>query len=100
MLTRLKLKRGEGNLVVVSPQVRSRTRREKVPQSPQQISPQIVPEASVVRAHEGEPNNMSEDENTFRKSFLDMTQMVKVIYEERNTRLQGERSNPPKGDKP
>ena len=28
-----------------------------------------------------------------------MTQMVKVIYEERNTRLQGERSNPRKGDK-
>ena len=28
-----------------------------------------------------------------------MTQMVKVFYEERNTRLQGESSNPPKGDK-
>ena len=28
-----------------------------------------------------------------------MTQMVKVLYEERNTRLQGESSNPPKGDK-
>lgn len=26
--------------------------------------------------------------------------MVKFIYEERNTRLQGEVSNPPKGDKP
>ena len=31
------------------------------------------------------------------RSF-DMTDMVKFLYEERNSRLQGERSNPPKGD--
>lgn len=29
-----------------------------------------------------------------------MTQMLKVLYEDRNTRLQGESSNPPKGDTP
>ena len=29
-----------------------------------------------------------------------MTRMVKVIYEERSTRMQGEKSNIPKGDKP
>ena len=28
-----------------------------------------------------------------------MTQMVKFLHEERNTRFQGESSNPPKGDK-
>ena len=43
---------------------------------------------------------MSEDEKASRKAFFDMTQMVKVLYEERNTRLQGESSNPLKGDKP
>ncbi len=39
---------------------------------------------------------MSEDEKVFRKDFFDMIDMVKVIYEERNTRLQGESSKPPK----
>ena len=41
---------------------------------------------------------MIEDEKTFRKAFFDMTEMVKVLYEERNTRLQGESSKPPKGE--
>ena len=59
MLTRLKLKRGEGNLVVASPQVRSRTRRAPLPQSPPQISPQVAPESSTIMKHEGEPENMS-----------------------------------------
>ena len=50
-------------------------------------------------SHKGEPENMSEDYKTLRKAFFDMTQMVKVLYEERNTRLQqGESLNPPKGD--
>lgn len=33
-----------------------------------------------------------------KKEFFEMTQMVKVLYEERNSRLQGEISNPPKGN--
>ena len=99
MLTRLKLKRGEGNLVVSSPQVRSSKRREQLPQSPPQISPQVAPEALEITSHEGELENMLEYEKDFRKSFFDMTKMVKVLYEERNTRLQGESSNPQKGDK-
>ena len=42
---------------------------------------------------------MFEDEKDFRKEFFDMTHMLKVLYEERNTRLQlGESFNPPKGD--
>ena len=59
MLTRLKLKRGEGKLVAASPQVRSRTRREILPQSPPQILPQIVVEASTSMSHEGGVDNMS-----------------------------------------
>lgn len=49
-------------------------------------------------SHEGEPTNMTEDEKTFIKAFFDMTEMVKVLYEERNTRLQGESSKPPNGE--
>ena len=49
-------------------------------------------------SHEGEPTNMTEDEKTLRKAFFDMIEMVKVLYEERNTRLQGESSKPPKGE--
>ena len=31
-------------------------------------------------------------------AFFDMTKMATVLYEERNTRLQGESSKPPKGE--
>ena len=41
---------------------------------------------------------MKEDEYDFRKAFFDMTKMVKVLYEERNTRLQGESSRPLRGE--
>ena len=87
MLTRLKLKRGEGNLVDASPQVGSRTRRASFPKSPPQILPQIVVKASASMSHEGENYNMSEDEKAFKKAFFDMTELVKVLYEERNSRL-------------
>jgi len=39
--------------VVAGPQVGTRKRREHFPQSPPQISPQIVPEASTRMSHEG-----------------------------------------------
>jgi hypothetical protein len=45
-----------------------------------------------VESHENLP---SEDED-FRKAFMDMTEMVKILFEERNARLQGESSNPSK----
>ena len=99
MLTRLKLKGGEGNILVASPQVRSRTRRENLPQYPPKILPQIAVEASTPMSHEGEPENMSEGEKTFKKAFFDMKRMVKVLYEERSTRMQCESSNIPKEDK-
>ena len=66
--------------MAAGPQVRSRTRRASLPQSPQQILPQIAIDASESMSHEGEPENMSEDEKSFRKEFFDMTRMVKVLY--------------------
>ena len=41
---------------------------------------------------------MLDEEKTFIKYFFDMTKMVKVLYEERNTRMQGESSKPSKGE--
>ena len=41
---------------------------------------------------------MTEDEKTFINAFFDMKKMVKVLYEERNSRLQGESYKPPKGE--
>ena len=41
---------------------------------------------------------MSDNENTFKKYFFDMTEMVKVLYEEKTSRLQGEISKPSKGE--
>ena len=87
MLTKLKLKRGEGKLVGAGSLVRARRRRAQLPQSPPQDSPQIAVEASIRISLEGGNDNMSEDEKAFRKAFFDMTKMVKVLYEERNTRL-------------
>ena len=42
----------------------------------------------------GEPTRMSEDVKSFRNDFLDMAKMVKVLYEDRNTKLNGEISRP------
>ena len=38
---------------------------------------------------EVDPN---EEERVFRKAFLDMTDMVRILYQERNERLEGEGS--------
>ena len=78
--------------------VGSRRRSAKLPQFPPQDSPPVVVEASVSMSHERGIDNMSEDENAFRKDFFDMTEMVKVLYEERNTSLQGESSKLPRGE--
>ena len=87
MLTRLKLKRGEGKLVE-SPVVGSRGRRERLPNYSTLAHPQVKFESSVSLYHEGEPI-MIEDERAFRKAFFNMIEMVKVLYEERNVRMQG-----------
>ena len=88
MLTRLKLKRGEGKLVE-SPVVGSRGRRERLQKYSTLVHPQVEVESSMSMSHEGQPT-MTEDEIEFRKEFFDMTEMVKVLYEERNLRIEGE----------
>ena len=80
MLTRLKLKRGEGKLVG-SPEFGSRGRRARLPQSPTPVQPQVVVDTTEIMSHEREPTNMIEDEKTFKKAFFDMKEMVKVLYE-------------------
>jgi hypothetical protein len=89
MLTRLKLVRGEGQLVETSSQL-SRRRTIKSPQASRRYSPSMDLEESH--------GNIPSEEETFRKYFYYMTEMVKVLFEERNARLQGESSNPPKGN--
>jgi len=84
MLTRLKLKIGEGELVEPRSQIVSRRAN--------------ISQASVVMTDKEGPKGMFEDERTCRNSFFEMYEMVKVLYEERNSRLQGESSKPPKGD--
>jgi len=50
----------------------------------------------LVMVHEEGQGMTSEDERAFRKDFYDMSEMVKVLYNERETRLQGEIQNHPK----
>ena len=40
-------------------------------------------------AHEESHETLTTEDETFKKAFYDMTKMVKVLFEERNTRLQG-----------
>ena len=59
MLTRLKLKRGEGELVEPRSQIVSRRTN--------------TPQPSIVMAHEEGPyKEMLEDENTFIKAFIEI----------------------------
>ena len=96
MLTRLKLKRGEGKLVE-SPAVGSRGRRARFPKSSTPEHTQIEVESSVSMSHEGE-TTMTEEERAFKKASFDMTEMVKVLYEGRILRMQGEICRPPRGE--
>jgi hypothetical protein len=89
MLTRLKLTKGEGQLVEPSSQL-SRRRNIKSPQDSRIYSPSM--------AHKESHGTLPSEEEKFRKYFYDMTKMVKVLFEEINARLQGEISNPPKGN--
>ena len=49
-------------------------------------------------AHEESHETLTSEDETFRKYFYDMIKMVKVLFEERNARFQGEISNPPRGN--
>jgi hypothetical protein len=85
----LNLTRGEGQLVEPSYRL-SRRRTIKSPQVSRRYSPSM--------AHEKSHGTLPSEEENFRKDLYDMTEMVKVLFEERNARLQGESSNPPNGN--
>jgi hypothetical protein len=87
MLTRLKLTRGEGQLVEPS----SHPSRRKII-----LSPQASRRHSPSMAHEESHENFPIEDEDLRKPFMDMREMMKVSMEERNARLQGEGSNPSK----
>ena len=67
-----------------------------MPQSPPPRSPPKELEVSLsVRHEEGEIHeefDPKEEEGVFRKAFLDMTEMVRILYQGRNERLEGEGS--------
>jgi hypothetical protein len=86
MLTRLKLTRGEGQAVDPS----SHPSRRKLISSPQD-SRRHSPSMAHEESHEHVP---AEDED-LRKAVMEMREMMKILME-RNTRLQGEGSNPSK----
>ena len=94
MLSRLKLKKGEAQLVRA--QANPQPRRAREPFHPPYIThPRVTEEASSMSSREGEsPEDIDpkEEELVFQKSFLDMTEMVRILYQERNDRLEGEGS--------
>ena len=97
MLTRLKLKRGEGKLVEArGSQSEPEQRREIFPHSPPPRSPPKEVEVALsMPPEEGEIHeevDPKEEERVFRKAFLDMTEMVRILYQERNENLEGEGS--------
>lgn len=83
MLTRLKLKK-QGELVEPRFQIVSRRRNTS--------------QDSIVMTHEEGPKGMSKYERTFEKTFFKMSEMIKVLYKVRNSRLYGEISKPPTRD--
>jgi hypothetical protein len=86
MLTRLKLTRGEGQLVDPS----SHPSRRKIISSPQ-----VSRRHSSSMAHEESHENIPIEDEDLRKAVMEMREMMKLLMK-RNTRLQGEGSNPSK----
>ena len=96
MLTRLKLRRGEGKLVEArGSQSEPQQRRARLPHSPPTISPPKEAEATLSMPSEEEEIHEEvdpkEEERVYRKAFLDLTEMVKILYQERNEKLEEER---------
>ena len=97
MVTRMKLKRGEGKLVEErGSQSEPLKMRARLPHSTPPSSPPRGAEAtsSMLPGEEEthEEADPKEEERVFRKAFIDMTEMVRVLYQERNERLEGEGS--------
>jgi hypothetical protein len=87
MLTRLKLTRGECQLVEPS----SHPSRRKIISSPQALR-----RHSSSMAHEESHQHIPTEYEDLRKAFMEMREMMKLLMEEWNTRLQDEGSNPSK----
>ena len=121
MLTRLKLQKGEGNILVANLEVIPRRRRDTKPQSPPpkfpipaaletpqvlpsteieevQIVPVSEPKSIAIVSRERGPEGPSSKDEEFKKYFFTLIEMVNVLYEERNTRMVGESSKPPHGE--
>ena len=86
MLTRLKLKRGEGKLVgAEGSQEEPKQRRARKTQSPPPSSLPKEAEAALSMSHrEGEIHeevDPKEEERVFWKAFIDMTEMVRILYQ-------------------
>jgi hypothetical protein len=90
MLTRLKLTRGEGQLVEPSSHT---TRRKHIP------SPQVSGRHSPSMAHEESHERVPAEDEDLRKDVMELREMMNVLME-RKILSQGEGSNPSrhKGD--
>ena len=86
MLTRLKLTRGEGQLVEPSSRP---SRRKHIP------SPQVLGRHSPSMAHEESHEHVPAEDEGLRKAIREMREMMKILME-RNAGLQGEGANPSK----
>jgi hypothetical protein len=84
MLTRLKLTRGEGQLVEPSSHP---TRRKHIP------SPQVSGRHSPSMAHAESHERVPAENEDLRKVVMEMREMMKILME-RNILSQGEGSNP------
>ena len=56
------------------------------------------PESIAIMSRERELRGPSSEVKEFKTYFSTLTEMVKVLYEERNTRMVGESSKPPYGE--
>ena len=118
MLTRLKLQRGEGKLLVAMPEIRTRRRRATREPSPPKVSltsaleaprvlslakieevqaaPKVELESIAIMLGVGEIEGRSEKDD-FKKYFNDIKRMVKVMFDAFTAGMEGEGSNPPHG---
>ena len=75
------------------------SRKAREPSTPPSISPsRVSAEVSRMSEHEGEiptETDPREEETVFRKAFLDLTEMVRILYQERNEKLAVEGSKHP-----
>ena len=116
MLTRLKLQRGEGKLLVATPEVRTRRRRATRPPSPPkvslqdaleapqvlsldeieevQVAPEVELESISIMPRVGDTKGISEEE-AYKKDFYELTERVRILFEERSTRMVEENSKSP-----